>query len=532
MDESVGALDMLNDISNLVTKSLVNLDRSEGGNRWKLLETIRAYALETLTKRGEIENAARRSSLYLLGLCAPLPPGSKSRLSNDELMLRAREIDNVRAALDWCFSAGGDRALGADLTAAYAPVWLHLSLMQECRERCESALRGLAPESTSHSRLQMWLQIDLAGSLFVTMGSASQARDLLTRALDTAETLGDLDAQAGAPVSLVSNHIFQAELSKARAVAERLGQVASRIGDPTITRIADRLLGTALVMLGRPRDGQRLLERFLAAHPSTDQEYPADHRAAARAFVVRALWLQGLLDKAYSEAQSSLDELQSADHQLLHCRVLYFGMCRIAPSTGNFAATEQSIARLIEAATRLNAPFWQTAGRLLAGKLMIERREFARGVAMLREASDTCRGTGWRMSYPEFNGALATGLAGLGQIDEALDAVNEGLTAAGQGEDGHDLYLAEALRIKGDVVLQREDRLAAGECFHEALDTARKQQALLWELRVALSLARLCVIERRAEEARKLLAPVYDRFTEGFAAPDLRAARALLDTLR
>jgi len=172
---------------------------------------------------------------------------------------------------------------------------------------------------------------------------------------------------------------------------------------------------------------------------------------SARAFLARALWLQGFLDKAYSEAQASVDEVRATDHQLLLCRVLYLGICRIAPSTGNFAAAEQSVARLTETATSLNAPFWQTAGLLLSGKLMIERGEFAQGMSALRDALSTCRRTGWRMSYPEFNATLASGLAGLGKLDKAVAAVNEGLAAADRGEDGHDLYLAEALRIKGEI---------------------------------------------------------------------------------
>ena len=89
---------------------------------------------------------------------------------------------------------------------------------------------------------------------------------------------------------------------------------------------------------------------------------------------------------------------------------------------------------------------------------MIERGEFARGVAVLNDAFDACRRTGWRMSYPEFKGALATGLAGLGQLDEALAAVNEGLDGAAQGEHGHDLFFAELLRIKGEILLRREAR--------------------------------------------------------------------------
>jgi predicted ATPase len=120
------------------------------------------------------------------------------------------------------------------------------------------------------------------------------------------------------------------------------------------------------------------------------------------------------------------------------------------------------------------------------------------------------------MSYPEFKGALATGLAGLDELDEALAAVNEGLGGAVQGEHGYDLFFAELLRIKGEILLRREAVTAAEGSFREAIDIAQRQEALLWELRAALSLARVRAKQSRGGEARRLVAQVYDRFTEGF----------------
>jgi predicted ATPase len=149
----------------------------------------------------------------------------------------------------------------------------------------------------------------------------------------------------------------------------------------------------------------------------------------------------------------------------------------------------------------------------------------------LNEAFNVCRRTGWRMSYTEFKGALATGFAGLGQHDEALAAVNAGLDGAVQGEDGHDLFFAELLRIKGEILLQREAVTAAEGSFRMSIKIAQEQEALLWELRAALSLARLRVKQGRGGEARQLLAQIYHRFTEGFDTPDLRAAKTLLDEL-
>jgi predicted ATPase/DNA-binding winged helix-turn-helix (wHTH) protein len=535
-DTGLDAAAVMYGVANLVAKSLVVVGGIEGATRWHLLETIKAYAAEKLVKHDELETVARHQAWYFRNLFTHRESDSNVRLLDDDWTRRVREIDNVRAALDWSFSPRGDSAVGIDLTVAYTPVWLNLSLTGEYRDRCERALRELEGSPAPDVRVRMWLQIDLGISLFDTMGGAAQARDLLTRALEVAESLGDLDGQARVLSSLVTNYIFQAEQGKGRAAAERLGQVARQIGDPAIIRLADRLMGIALVMLGRPREGQQFLERVLAApRPTADQRrqlwYPQEHPASARAFLARALWLQGFTDRAYREAQASLDELKPTDHQLLLCRVLYFGMCRVAPSTGNFAAAEQSIARLIEAATTLNAPFWQTAGRFLMGKLMVERGQFAQGVATLRDAFEACRRTGWRMSYPEFMGTLATGLAALGAPGDALEAVNDGLAGASQGEDGSDLYLADLLRIKGDVLLQHGAVTAAEESFLEAIAIARQQDALLWEIRAALSLARSRATQGRANEARQLLTSVYDRFAEGFETPDLRAARAFLDEL-
>jgi predicted ATPase len=109
--------------------------------------------------------------------------------------------------------------------------------------------------------------------------------------------------------------------------------------------------------------------------------------------------------------------------------------------------------------------------------------------------------------------------------------VNDGLAGASQGEDGSDLYLADLLRIKGDVLLQHGAVTVAEESFLEAIAIARQQDALLWEIRAALSLARSRATQGRADEARQLLTSVYDRFAEGFETPDLRAARAFLDEL-
>jgi predicted ATPase/DNA-binding winged helix-turn-helix (wHTH) protein len=498
-DGIAGRSFVMEGIANLVTKSLVVLDR-DTGSRWNLLETIRAYTLDKLEGHGEGDPAARRHAAYFRDLFPRSSPASGVSVAGDDPRARFREMDNVRAALDWCFSAGGDTALGVDLTAGYG----------------------------------LWLRLDVGISMFDVIGNVRQSPDFLNSALETAEALDDLEAQARALQLLFNHHSFRAERDTALQAAKRFSRVANRVGDPAVSGMADRLMGIALVMLCRPREARQFLERYLQTdHSPPDQRrsfgFVEDHPALTRVFLSLALWLLGFIDQAWREVRASLDGLRASDPPLVLFRVLYFGVSRIVPATGDLAAAEQCAARLVEAATEINSPFWQTAERFASGKLMIGRGEFAQGVAVLNDAFATCRRTGWRMSYPEFKGALAMGLAGLGQLDEALAAVNEGLDGAAWGEHGCDLFFAELLRIKGEILLRREAVTAAEASFLEAIDIARRQEALLWELRASLSLARLRVNQGRGDEARQLVAQVYDRFTEGFETPDLRAAKAFLN---
>ena len=532
-DTGFDASAVLDGIANLVAKSWVALDKSGGNARWALLETIRAYALEKLVDHAEADIAAEHHALYFRDLFTPQARSARSPLSDEDLARHVREIDNVRAALDWSFSAG-DQAIGIDLTAAYAPVWRHLSLMSECRERCERALFSLEPHVTANMRLRMELQIALAAAIFITMGPPEQAKILLTEAVETADALNDLNAQAAALSTLLAIYVLPGEYARARIVAERIEQIAHRIDDPVSLLAAYRELGATLLTSGRPREAQQYLERILRA-PATPGDrrgviyYNSNDHAVARAMLARALWIQGLTDRALHEARLSLKELQDTDHQLQLCPILYHGICRIATMTGDFATADREIAHLIEVAKSLNAHLWETAGRFLKGKLLVERGEFAQGLLVLRDAFET-GGRTWRLSYPEFKGTLALGLAGTGRLDEALVALDDAMAA--EREDGHGWFAPELLRIKGEVLLQQAaDRSTAEDCFNQAAQMAREQGALFWELRVALSVARLRVSQGRHHEARAPLASVYDRFTEGFATADLQAARTLLEGL-
>jgi predicted ATPase/DNA-binding winged helix-turn-helix (wHTH) protein len=523
-------------IANLVTKSLVALSQSEASKRWRLLETIRAYALEKLAD-SEANTAARHHAGYFRDYFAPPKSGFGVRLSHQEFARNGRDIDNVRAALDWCFSPMGDKTIGIQLTTAYAPVLLNLSLIGECHERCERALAGLGAAPTD-ARMRMQLQIAL-GIGMINTGDVERTRVVLAEALEAAEHLNDLDAQARVVLDLTTLHLTRGEYGEVQASAERLKQIGHQSGDPAVTFIANRFLGDALLAFGRFGEARLCFERALGSPAMPDDQpraiwFHPGERAIARAQQARTLWMQGFVDQGLGQARASLEELEGTHHHVSFCRVLYYGLCRAALMTGDMETADRTIAQFIEAAILANTVFWESRGRFLEGKLLVERREFANAVVTLRSAFATSLRNGWRENYPEFMGTLAEAFAGLQRFDEARTAIDDAIARARQRGCGDLWYVPELLRIKGELLLQQDaDRYctAAEDCFDQAAQMAREQGALFWELRIALSLARLRVTHGRQNEARQILEPVYDRFTEGFGTADLRAARAMLDAL-
>jgi predicted ATPase len=167
---------LLDEIANLVAKSLVMVDASAPSGRWRLLETIRAYALELLAQSGETDQVARRCAEFFRDLVRPAMHGSQVQPTVGDMDRYGRDIDNVRAALDWSFSSVGDVAIGIVLTVAYAPVWLDLSLAAECRERIERALNCLESDSNVNPSLTMQLHLSLVATLLDTMGSVERIK--------------------------------------------------------------------------------------------------------------------------------------------------------------------------------------------------------------------------------------------------------------------------------------------------------------------------------------------------------------------
>jgi predicted ATPase len=505
--------------------------------RYRLLETIQAYSLEKLVQAGEFDATARRHARRYLDLFEGAKAEAETRPTDEWLADYGPRIDNVRAALDWAFSPSGDPSIGVALTISSVPLWLQLSLMEECRGRVERALASIVPGSSRAQRCEMQLYAALGASLMYTKGPVPETDAAWTRALELAESLGDATVQLSALWGLSFYRSISDEHRTELALAQRFCSLAANQMDPANMRVGERMMGTSLHYLGDPVNARLHIERMLArSTPSIDRvrlyRFQFDQLSAARCIYAHILWLQGFPDQAVRTSQMSVDGARASDHALSLCNALAQAACPIALFVGDLAAAEHSVAMLIEHSERHSLTVWQIWGRCWKGVLLIRRGEVVTGLPLLRAALDELRGTGYVLRYTGFLGVFAEGLGGAGQAAEGLTTIEEALARSEHGEGRW--CTAELLRIKGELLrLQGAPNAAAAaeDHFRQALDWARRQGALSWELRAATSLARLLRDQGRSADETALLQPVYDRFTQGFDTADLKAAKGLLDAL-
>ena len=173
-------------------------------------------------------------------------------------------------------------------------------------------------------------------------------------------------------------------------------------------------------------------------------------------------------------------------------------------------------------------PLWQAQGLIYGGWAKAAAGDADNGLSSIRKGIADYYRTGALTWTPLFHMIEAEVEVLCGHAEAALSILDHALeTSRVRGEN---YFEAELMRSRGERFRDR-DSSNAETSFREALDIARHQEAKLWELRAASSLARLWTEVGRRDEARNLLAPVYGWFTEGFDTPDLKEAKALLDEL-
>ena len=522
-------------VANLVAKSLLSADIGGTIVQYRLLETTRAYARDKLIESAEFDHFARRHAEHYRDLFQHADAELETRPTAEWLAAYRPHIDDVRVALDWAFSPSGDVGVGVALVAATVPLWMHLSLLAECRARVELAIASLGGQVSDDPRRDMRLYLALGHACMHARASGSpEMRAALTKALELAEITNDTRYQLGAIWGLWIHRLATGQYRSALSLAETFSAVAAETVDRADVSIGSRLIGHALHILGDQPGARRHLEPLVGSRVAMDRPshlifYQYDQRVLLGCYYARVLWLQGFGDQARQVTANLVDYAGTKDHALSFVYSLLIAACPIALYVGDLTTAERHVALAFDLAARHALEIWNVWAQCFHGVLLIKRGDDAAGSQLLRSALEKLPEPAVHQHLSLLLAELAAGLGGAGQVAEGLDVVDKALARAEQTEEGW--YLAELLRTKGELLLLERGPSAvetAEQCFYRALDVARHQGALSWELRSAMSLARLWREQQRVSQAGKLLAPVYRRFTEGFGTADLIAAKALL----
>jgi predicted ATPase len=299
--------------------------------------------------------------------------------------------------------------------------------------------------------------------------------------------------------------------------------------------IGHRLLGTTLLCLGEPAEGLKHLDQALAlyqpaAHRSLITHFGHDVGAATHSLRSLALWLLGYPETALAE----IDYALKAARETTHAPTLMFtlGMTTFTQiCCRNYARANSQIDECIALADEKGVVLWKMHAMADRGCLLALVGKSAEGIQTISSEIDGWGSIGATVFAPFWLSHLALAYAGLGRLDDARGKIYETITAIELSKEKW--CEAELNRIGGEIALRSPERdtAKAQAYFERALSVAHQQQAKSWELRAAMSLARLWRDQGKAQQARELLAPVYRWFTEGFDTLDLKEAKALLEEL-
>jgi predicted ATPase len=267
-----------------------------------------------------------------------------------------------------------------------------------------------------------------------------------------------------------------------------------------------------------------LVHIALAAH------FGQDVRVSALSYRSNGLWMLGWPDAALADAARAIEDARGIGQATTSMYAAYLASFPLI-LRGDYASAKPLVDELVALADEKSSLFWKAIGMLRQGSILALTSRASEAVHVITCGLSAHRPTGSTLYTPWHLSNLARAHAELGQFDNAGVCVCEALTAIEATKEKW--CEADVHRIAGEIALMSPERDAAkAEAYFErALATARAQQAKSWELRAAMSMARLWRDQGKHTEARNLLAPVYGWFTEGFDTLDLKQAKELLEEL-
>jgi predicted ATPase/DNA-binding winged helix-turn-helix (wHTH) protein len=507
----------------LRSKSLITAYGHE--SRLRLLDTTRAFALQRLAESDE-QLFRRRHAIYFSDL---FRQGAAMNASGWPKALGI-EVDNLRAALNWAFSAAGDAEIGIELAAASAGTWMGMSLLTECREWMRKAISHLDAVN-SGTRQEMVIQSALASCMMFTGGMTEESYATWVKALLLAEGLKDAEHQLVSLLVLWAHQIRIPNYPKAVELADHCGEVAERSGDRGAIAMANYMRGVTYHHSGRILEAEGCLELSLhrddeASRQSLIKRFGYDRKADALGVLANLVWLRGSPDHARRLNGMSIAEARQLDHAVPLCVALTWASFNMYLTNPDDDETEALANELVEHAGKYAVESYHGFGLAMQALCRARRGEAEAAAATLYSGLEKLSAARYGVFNWILQAELARCTAAAGRPRQALDIFE----AAKINLDERQWYAPELLRIRGELALSNNEGLAVcRDYFLRALDLSARQATLSWELRAATSLVIAEKSLEKKEAASKTLRAVYTKFREGFDTFDLQLAMQVLN---
>jgi predicted ATPase len=326
-------------------------------------------------------------------------------------------------------------------------------------------------------------------------------------------------------------------------MAMHLLGLAQRLDDPVVRLYAHGTLGITAFYLGDPVATCVHLEHSIALSDGLTRQTLVldallDFGVVCRLVAGDALQQRGYPDQARQRGSEAMALAQGIASPYNRCNLLlYLAFGHLFRQAWRLA--QQRVEDALSLAMVHGFEFIKAIGTMIQGAALTSQGHVEQGLANLRQGLVACQYLGVKALQPWGLAMLAEGYARLGQPEAGLTALTEAQALIAITRE--ELYAAEIARLQGELHLQvsqvpdpesdTSPMVNAEQCFQQALALARSRQARWWELRAAMSLARLWQQQGKRVEAYQLLAEIYGWFTEGFDTTDLQDAKALLDAL-
>ena len=515
------AVDLL---GSLVAKSLLLSDLSGPNPRYRFLESVRFYALDRLADSGEVAQTALRHAEFFTTVAIQATADWKTVTTSDWRHTYAAEIDDLRAALDWAFSSDGDTQIGIDILVHATPFWIQLSLHDECH-RWLARVRSEAVHRTITPAQEMALQASLGTSLTWARGPVLETRSAWAQALDLAHQLANGEIQLQAHYGLWLYDLRCGRYAESLSHAVDMMTLAQHTQDHEALAAGQRIAGVSRHFLGQHAQGRQLIETALQWYererPPQAFRFGLDQRAAGLAFLSRILWLQGHSAEAMDTAAAAVEAARALDHACSLCCALAEGWCMVHALNGNDVAVERGAANLTRVASEHGLGFWKIYGDVF--ELWAATRQ-----GRDTERPDRLDAAIAAVNEMKFDAGYSTLLADLLVAARQTGRVSSALTTLG----AEFATTAEAHWAAPEFVRVGVQLASAGQSMTEvsltkALLIARGHSARAWELKIAIDLAEVLIMDKRPQDAKAILNRVLADFPDGTQSKDWQAARAL-----